>query len=51
MKDATGWDVSWALGTIAGMAGTLAIIAYLAIVLRRRHHGQQFGGMYVPNIF
>lgn len=31
-------DTSWALGIIAGIIGTLAIVVIIAVLARKRHH-------------
>lgn len=46
-----GVDASWALGVIAGIAGTLVAIVVIALIARRRQHPpMQYEGKGILNI-
>ena len=46
-----GVDASWALGVIAGIAGTLVAIVVIALIARRRQHPpMQYEGKIILNI-
>ncbi|XP_048481086.1 synaptogenesis protein syg-2 [Plutella xylostella] len=37
-KSSSGWDMSWALGSAAGLAGALVLVLCLALLLKKRTH-------------